>query len=174
MASGLSFRPRPIDVDKKVPIVRRDVELEEPEGISRSVPEMPTGMEAEDEEEAHIQEAIKQSLKAVPDRVSIPTPDIRIVPGYDEEKVDPFVVPFSYIRFYEKTMDEQDQEVEYDLDSDDRKFLKEITKKGVSLTEEHLESVIDRLEKESNRIVCLKQSNTVQGETYFMGSSVSF
>lgn len=155
MASGLSFRPRPIDVDKKVPIVRRDVELEEPEGISRSVPEMPTGMEAEDEEEAHIQEAIKQSLKAVPDKVSIPTPDIRIVPGYDEEKVPPFILPPGYVRYFDKTLDELDQEVEYDLDSEDRKFLKTMAKKGFELGENQLESIIDRFEKEAHRTVTL-------------------
>jgi hypothetical protein len=53
MISGLSFRPRPIDVNKTIPIIRKELEVEDPEltgVISRSLPLMPTGMEAEDEE----------------------------------------------------------------------------------------------------------------------------
>ena len=55
MMSGLSFRPRPIDVNRHIPIIRKEIEGEDVEltgVISRSLPLMPTGMEAEDEEGA--------------------------------------------------------------------------------------------------------------------------
>jgi hypothetical protein len=46
------FRPRPIDINKAIPIVRKEINPDElePGLISRGVPQMPTGMEAEDEE----------------------------------------------------------------------------------------------------------------------------
>jgi hypothetical protein len=55
MLRDLSFRPRPIDVNRPIPIFHNLPELEEREygasgTSSRSVPQMPTGMEAEEEE----------------------------------------------------------------------------------------------------------------------------
>lgn len=57
LMSNLSFRPRPIDVNRAIPIFT-DADAEELDdrdygsvsGLSRSVPQMPTGMEAEEEE----------------------------------------------------------------------------------------------------------------------------
>jgi hypothetical protein len=51
--SFLSFRPRAIDINKSLPILKRDPEEDELETsfalAARSVPQMPTGMDAEEE-----------------------------------------------------------------------------------------------------------------------------
>ncbi len=47
--SGLSFRPRPIDINKQMPIIREE-NVGEDIGVFRSVPKIATGMEPEDEE----------------------------------------------------------------------------------------------------------------------------
>ena len=54
----LGFRPRPIDVNKQMPIFRGEPpEDSDAAGYTavRGVPLMPTGMESDEEEEAHIQ-----------------------------------------------------------------------------------------------------------------------
>jgi len=157
MISGLSFRPRPIDVNKSLPIFRnQEYEIEDPEltgVISRSLPLMPTGMEAEDEEEAHIQEAIKQSLSGIqPEKIAIPTPKIIIVPGYDDApNPKPFVRPQAYIR-YNTTQDEYSQKIIYDLDSDDEKKIQQLNDDKDILSDNLFELVVDRCEKETSRI----------------------
>lgn len=50
--SGLPFRPRPIDVNKQIPIIRQDLEEVDADDIEFAesrLPQMPTGMEAEEE-----------------------------------------------------------------------------------------------------------------------------
>lgn len=65
--AGLGFRPRPIDVNKQMPIFRGDPPEHEATGYTavRGVPEMPTGMESEEEEEAHIQVSLCLHLWAL-------------------------------------------------------------------------------------------------------------
>lgn len=49
--SGLSFRPRPIDISKPIPIIRADsVDYEEIIKLAVTVPKIATGMDPEDEE----------------------------------------------------------------------------------------------------------------------------
>jgi len=47
--ANLSFRPRPLDVNKKIPIFRTEIEDAIDIGIGRSVPLLPTGMEEAEE-----------------------------------------------------------------------------------------------------------------------------
>jgi len=128
-------------------------EEEEPEpsgpAISRSLPLMPTVMEAEDEEESHIQEAIKQFVTE-PDRIAIPTPKIKIVSGYDDSpNPTPFVRPQAYICFRESSAEDWLEKVMYDLDEEDSKFLRKFNGSKKNLTENNLELIIDRCEKEA-------------------------
>eukprot|EP01114_Cavostelium_apophysatum_P001159 TRINITY_DN10990_c0_g1_i1.p1 TRINITY_DN10990_c0_g1~~TRINITY_DN10990_c0_g1_i1.p1 ORF type:complete len:471 (+),score=133.82 TRINITY_DN10990_c0_g1_i1:1427-2839(+) len=161
--SNLTFRPRPIDIHKQLPIVRKEldgteVDAEIQGGVRRSVPVMPTGMEREDEEEAHIAEAIKQSLEARPERVDIPTPVVIIVEGYDTApNPQPFVRPSTYLHYADKTPEEEDADIEYDAEPEDEVFLEQLnatlTKKGgTPLTEPKFEIIVDRLEKEAGRL----------------------
>lgn len=157
MINGLSFRPRPIDVNRSIPIIRKELDEEDIETtgvVARSLPMMPTGMEAEDEEEAHIQEAIKQSLGGIqPEKVAIPTPDIKIVAGYDEEVMTkPFLRPTAYIRYKELSHEEWLQKTEYDLDPEDAKFIRQTNANKKILSDNKFEKIIDRCEKEAARI----------------------
>lgn len=152
-----SFRPRPIDVHKSIPIFR-EYELDEKDVQSARLPQMATGMEAEEEEEAHIQEAIKRSLASLnaeceEDKVEIPTPTVRVVPGWDEEDVKPFVRPQSYIKHKDKAPDEVQELIEYDMDHIDEEFLATLNAGGKNLLPEaKFELMIDRLEKECERL----------------------
>jgi hypothetical protein len=47
--SGTSFRPRPLDVNRPIPVIRKEVEDDDMITISRSVPELPTGMDMAEE-----------------------------------------------------------------------------------------------------------------------------
>lgn len=47
--AGLSFRPRALDINKQIPIIRKDIEQDGFSSIARSVPEFGTGMEEEEE-----------------------------------------------------------------------------------------------------------------------------
>jgi hypothetical protein len=49
--ANLAFRPRPIDILKQLPIIRKDLEDEDDGGpVGRTIAQLPTGMEAEEEE----------------------------------------------------------------------------------------------------------------------------
>eukprot|EP01119_Soliformovum_irregulare_P002872 TRINITY_DN1312_c0_g2_i1.p1 TRINITY_DN1312_c0_g2~~TRINITY_DN1312_c0_g2_i1.p1 ORF type:complete len:423 (+),score=121.37 TRINITY_DN1312_c0_g2_i1:77-1345(+) len=147
--ANVSFRARPIDINKQLPIFKdavtgaEDVDFTP---ISRSLPQMPTGMDREDEEEAHIQEAIKQSLRgAAPEKVSIPTPRVKEV--RDEDDRPSYVPPISYIRYNPLTTDEWDVAIEYDADSDDEIFANQ----SLSLPTDRFEFLMDRFEKEASK-----------------------
>jgi enhancer of polycomb-like protein len=162
--ANLNFRPRPIDINRAIPIFT-DAEAEELDdrdytsvsGVSRGVPKMPTGMEAEDEEEAHIQEAIKRSLKQWESEgkeiVDIPTPKVKIVKDYDDDEkiIKPFIRPQVYIKWKDYTPDELDQTIEYDMDSEDENFLNQINANKKILSEAKFEYLIDRFEKETDK-----------------------
>ncbi|KAL6047693.1 putative High mobility group protein B3 [Balamuthia mandrillaris] len=146
--SGLTFRPRPIDITKLMPIVRADFSED---GVHRGVPQMPTGMDPEDEEEKHIQEAIERSLSTSQAKAEaeIPTPTVVTVESWFKEKVQPFHPPEAYIAYSAPQGEALDKCVEYDLEPDDYDFLNRYnsanTKKPMS--EETMEFIIDRLEK---------------------------
>ena len=61
MASKLNFRARTLDASKPLSIYHLEdlPELTDLNAISRSVPEMPSGMEKEEEAEKHLQEILE-------------------------------------------------------------------------------------------------------------------
>jgi hypothetical protein len=106
--SNLAFRPRPIDVNRPIPIIRHEIEDEESAGVSRSVPKMPTGMEHEDEEEIHIQNAIAASLVPSAETTVIPTPSVRLVESYFTTKhPETWSRPQAYVKYKGKLVHEQ-------------------------------------------------------------------
>lgn len=178
--SSLTFRPKPIDLYRSIPVLKGTSAIETC-GISRSVPQLPTGMEPEEEEEHHIQEAISTRNS----KTEIPTPEFQIVSV--PKRRTPFErVAGVYLRYLEKISDDLlEGPVEYDLEDEDVKFLefvnnssaekivrytsdlalklseqdlpKEMPKKNrtengyhkIHLTEDQLEWILDRLEKEA-------------------------
>ena len=72
------------------------------------------------------------------------------------ECTDCFRLPPNYIKFVEKTNEEMDEEVEYDMDEEDTLWLRLINEQRLQadpshheITQEDFEILMDRLEKES-------------------------
>ena len=81
-------------------------------------------------------------------------PEAQFVEIDDYEIDDAPPLPTSYYRFIEKTAEEQDEEVEYDMDEEDVAWLNIINEKRGSenlnkIHEDQFELLMDRLEKES-------------------------
>lgn len=161
--ANLAFRPRPIDVNRPLPIVRGElVEDESSAGyvVNRGVPELPSGMEPEEEEEAHISGAIQRRAvngeeeahghRPASTEPEIPVPGCRYVAAYEEEAHPvEFRRPESYLLYIEKTPEELDEQVEYDLDDEDLEFCSRREAVSLGLSAELLEFILDRCEKET-------------------------
>ena len=81
-------------------------------------------------------------------------PEAHFVEIDDYEIDDAPPLPSSYYRFIEKTAEEQDEEVEYDMDEEDVAWLNIINEKRTGeglnkIHEDQFELLMDRLEKES-------------------------
>lgn len=167
-----SFRPRPIDVDKPLLIVRDELKDEE----TRSMPALSTGMEQNEEnvkaffstiffffffaltyfkiiKESHIRKAIEEAQRKNTRLVAnIPTPIVKTVESYDRD-TELWSQPSSYIKVVPPVhplfRDSMIEQIEYDLDSDDERWIAtEINKNGIHLlSETEFELIIDTFEK---------------------------
>ncbi|KAG7303468.1 hypothetical protein JYU34_011987 [Plutella xylostella] len=86
--------------------------------------------------------------------VKLPEASFKLIEDYNERVSDAPPRPNAYIRFIEKSAEELDGEVEYDVDEEDTAWLglinKQRTKQGLQLVSvDTLELLMDRLEKES-------------------------
>jgi len=142
---GSSFRPRPLDIFKPLEVLHDDIEDEDSRNF-RSVPDMPTGMDAEEEKESHIKQAI---LAAFRTKIEIPIPTIKDVENYSKETPSTFRRPPQYIKYIDKTVEEFRAEVDYDMDDADEEFLAKLNKDKFLLSEDKFELMIDRMEKET-------------------------
>lgn len=86
--SKLSFRARQVDYTKSLPIYLNDEipDVQEYAAINRTVPQMPSGMEKEEETEHHLQRALsaQQVFGISSTDYAIPTPKVEI----DNKKYD--------------------------------------------------------------------------------------
>uniref|UniRef100_A0A1Y1KVA7 Enhancer of polycomb-like protein n=1 Tax=Photinus pyralis TaxID=7054 RepID=A0A1Y1KVA7_PHOPY len=146
--SKLSFRARALDASKPMPIFMAEElpDLPDYSAINRAVPQMPSGMEKEEECEHHLQRAICAGL-------IIPTPEVTAIS--DEEayqKLYPanYKQPRQLIHMQPFTM-EQDI-IDYDMDSDDERWLMSQTQR-LELTPLKFEEMMDKLEKSSGQTV---------------------
>ncbi|KAH1000864.1 enhancer of polycomb homolog 1 [Dendroctonus ponderosae] len=146
--SKLSFRARALDPSKPMPIYMAEElpDLPDFSAINRAVPQMPTGMQKEEECEHHLQRAICAGL-------IIPTPEVTDVPLKDfYDKVYPpnYKQPRQLIHMQPFTME---QEIpDYDMDSDDERWLQS-QKPRLELSHLKFEEMMDRLEKSSGQTV---------------------
>lgn len=149
--SKLSFRNRNPDPSKPMPVFKSgDIpDLPDFAQINRSVPQMPTGMEKEEECEHHLQRAIsaQQAFGRAVDHV-IPTPEVFPV---DEKQYDD-IYPPNYKR-PEKMIQVQLQSIEpeypeYDMDSEDEEWLRE-TGPVLKLSPTRFEEMIECFENAS-------------------------
>lgn len=86
--------------------------------------------------------------------VKLPEASFKLIPDYNERVCDAPPRPNAYIRFIEKSAEELDGEVEYDVDEEDTAWLALINKARTKIglppvTVDTLELLMDRLEKES-------------------------
>nr|CAB3242834.1 enhancer of polycomb homolog 1-like [Phallusia mammillata] len=170
--SKLSFRARALDATKPMPIYwKRELsDLQDYSVLNRAVPQMPSGMEKEEESEHHLQRAISaQQVYGDKKVMVIPVPEAEIsLECYNNLYRKTFRLPKHYIHNQAQALNsilEQDQP-DYDLDSDDEKWLKDSKKRtGLEIAPLQFEEMFDRLEKSSgNQLVTLQEAKLLLKE----------
>ncbi|EGI58322.1 Enhancer of polycomb-like protein 1 [Acromyrmex echinatior] len=146
--SKLSFRARALDASKPMPIYMAEElpDLPDYSAINRAVPQMPSGMEKEEECEHHLQRAICTGL-------IIPTPEVTdLADAETYNKIYPadYKLPRQLIHMQPFAM-EQDIP-DYDMDSEDEKWVA-LQSRKMELTPLQFEEMMDRLEKSSGQTV---------------------
>ncbi|ESQ35144.1 hypothetical protein EUTSA_v10007658mg [Eutrema salsugineum] len=140
--SRLSFRPRPLDIHKKLPILKsfKDFEDEDnPSSITRNSQLLRIAAVEVDNEVHHPQVPSKKLAS------EIPTPQFLVVDTYERDYSRTFNQPPSYLRARGARAELGDF-VEYDLDNEDDDWLSEFDKEKMVLSSEMLESIIFKLE----------------------------
>ncbi|XP_071447247.1 enhancer of polycomb homolog 1 isoform X2 [Hetaerina americana] len=150
--SKLSFRARALDAAKPMPIFMSEElpDLPDYSAINRAVPQMPSGMEKEEECEHHLQRAICAGL-------IIPTPevfDMADEEAYNRIYTADYKIPRQLIHMPPFAM-EQDIP-DYDMDSEDERWVNAQSKK-MEITAIKFEEMMDRLEKASGQTVVTLQ-----------------
>ncbi|XP_067632062.1 serine-rich adhesin for platelets [Eurosta solidaginis] len=145
--SKLSFRARALDPSKQMPIYLAEElpDLPEYSAINRAVPQMPSGMEKEEESEHHLQRAICTGL-------IIPTPEVFTTDqeAYDRMYPPNYKMPRQLIHMQPLGL-EQDVP-DYDMDSGDEVWISQQSRR-LDLTPLKFEQMMDRLEKSSGQMV---------------------
>ncbi|XP_039670618.1 enhancer of polycomb homolog 1-like [Perca fluviatilis] len=153
--SKLSFRARALDASKPLPVFRCEdlPDLHEYASINRAVPQMPTGMEKEEESEHHLQRAIsaQQVYGEKRDNMVIPVPEAESnITYYESLYPGEFKMPKQLIHIQPFSLDTE--QPDYDLDSEDDAFVNKLKKK-MEISFLQFEEMIDRLEKGSGQQV---------------------
>ncbi|XP_060236612.1 enhancer of polycomb homolog 1 isoform X3 [Meriones unguiculatus] len=151
--SKLSFRARALDASKPLPVFRCEdlPDLHEYASINRAVPQMPTGMEKEEESEHHLQRAIsaQQVYGEKRDNMVIPVPEAESnIAYYESVYPGEFRMPKQLIHLQAFSLDAE--QPDYDLDSEDEVFVNKLKKK-MDICPLQFEEMIDRLEKGSGQ-----------------------
>ncbi|KAL3635192.1 hypothetical protein CASFOL_019739 [Castilleja foliolosa] len=136
--SRLSFRPRPLDINKKLPIVKSVKDFEDDEGPTSTRNSQLLRFAAEADNE----------VQPVPGRKAaseIPTPEFVIVDTYERDYSRTFGQPTSYLRA-RGARAEIGEFVEYDLDNEDEDWLQDFNRERKTLVAEKLETIIFKLE----------------------------
>ncbi|XP_060761959.1 enhancer of polycomb homolog 1b isoform X1 [Neoarius graeffei] len=147
--SKLSFRTRALDAFKPLPVFRCEdlPDLHEYASINRAVPQMPTGMEKEEESEHHLQRAIsaQQVYGEKRDNMVIPVPKAESnITYYESLYPGDFKMPKQLIHIQSFSLDTE--QPDYDLDLEDEVFVTKLRKK-MEVGALQFEEMFDRLEK---------------------------
>uniref|UniRef100_A0A6Q2YX76 Enhancer of polycomb homolog n=1 Tax=Esox lucius TaxID=8010 RepID=A0A6Q2YX76_ESOLU len=150
--SKLSFRARALDASKPLPVFRCEdlPDLHEYASINRAVPQMPTGMEKEEESEHHLQRAMSaQSVYGEKHNMVIPVPEADgNIAYYESLYPGDFKMPKQLIHIQPFSLDTE--QPDYDLDTEDEAFVNKLKKK-MEITFLQFEEMVDRLEKGSGQ-----------------------
>uniref|UniRef100_A0A673X3H3 Enhancer of polycomb homolog n=1 Tax=Salmo trutta TaxID=8032 RepID=A0A673X3H3_SALTR len=130
--SKLSFRARALDAAKPLPIYRnKDLpDLNDCVSINRAVPQMPTGMEKEEESEHHLQRAISaQSVfREKKENMVIPVPEAESnITYYDRLYKGELRIPKQLFHIQPLGLD--NEQPDYDMDSEDEILLNRLNRK---------------------------------------------
>ncbi|KAH9507423.1 hypothetical protein Btru_058044 [Bulinus truncatus] len=164
--SKVSFRARALDASKPMPVYKayEIPDMKDFAQINRSVPQMPTGMEKEEETEHHLQRALSaQQVYGSSEALVIPIPEVQdISERYHILYPDTYKPSKQYVHIQAFSMD---QEIpDYDMDSDDDCWLNEQSKK-MEITPLKFEEMMDRLEKGSGQqVVTLQEAKLLLKE----------
>ncbi|CAM6082749.1 unnamed protein product [Calypogeia fissa] len=138
MSSRLTFRPRPLDIHKKLPIVKSVKDLDSDEGVSRTVQHNHIALDAENE-----------LVLSTPTRrgggAEIPTPNFEVVDSYERDYTRSFNQPPSYLRG-RGARNETAEYVEYDLDDEDEDWLQQLNAERRILAPERFEWMLYKME----------------------------
>ncbi|XP_023608188.1 enhancer of polycomb homolog 2 isoform X3 [Myotis lucifugus] len=118
--------------------------------INRAVPQMPTGMEKEEESEHHLQRAIsaQQVFREKKESMVIPVPEAESnVNYYNRLYKGEFKQPKQFIHIQPFNLD--NEQPDYDMDSEDETLLNRLNRK-MEIKPLQFEIMIDRLEKASS------------------------
>uniref|UniRef100_A0A3Q3LV06 Enhancer of polycomb homolog n=1 Tax=Mastacembelus armatus TaxID=205130 RepID=A0A3Q3LV06_9TELE len=165
--SKLSFRARALHASKPLPVFRCEdlPDLHECASINRAVPQMPTGMEKEEESERHLQQAMsaQQVYGEKRDAMVIPVPEAECnITHYESLYPGEFKMPKQLIHIEPFSLDTE--QPDYDLDSEDETFVNRL-KKEIEITALQFEEMIDRLEKGSGQqLVSLQEAKLLLNE----------
>jgi enhancer of polycomb-like protein len=130
--SRLSFRPRPLDIHKKLPIVKSARELEDDETTLALRAAPPVLRHSQPEPAADGEAHPTSSKKNVQE---IPTPQYDDVDTYERDYTRTFAQPTSYIRA-RGARAEIGEFVEYDLDNEDEDWLEDYNNERKNLNPE--------------------------------------
>jgi len=144
-----NFRPRPIDVFRKLPVVRsaKDLDDDDTSQLAKELAGAADPLDEDEKEELLLNEALAAVNEIKP--ANIPVPRVEDVELYDADNPHKCDRPQNYIRFQEKTPDEQDATVMYEIDTEDEEFVKTFGGEKKGLPEAKFEAIVDRLEKEA-------------------------
>ncbi|XP_059652173.1 uncharacterized protein LOC132299509 [Cornus florida] len=137
--SRLSFRPRPLDIHKKLPIVKSVKDFEDEETTTTSTRNsqiLRLAAEADNE----VQHIPTKKLAS-----EIPTPQFVVVGTYERDYSRTFSQPTSYLRG-RGARAEIGEFIEYDLDNEDEDWLQEFNNERKILQPEKLETILFKLE----------------------------
>ncbi|XP_072962903.1 uncharacterized protein [Typha angustifolia] len=139
--SRLSFRPRPLDIHKKLPIVKSIKEFEDDEAPSTGASTRNSQLQrlaVEADIEVHPAPPKKNSQE-------IPTPQFSVVDTYERDYSRTFAQPTSYLRG-RGARAEIGEFVEYDVDNEDEDWLEEFNHERKILPTEKFEILLFKLE----------------------------
>ncbi|XP_021819918.1 uncharacterized protein LOC110761683 [Prunus avium] len=139
--SRLSFRPRPLDIHKKLPIVKSVKDFEDDDTPTSTRNSQLLRLAADAAIETEVPQT-PTNKKLAPE---IPTPQFVVVDTYERDYSRTFAQPNSYLRA-RGARAELGEFVEYDLDNEDEDWLYEFNKEKNILAPDKLESIIFKLE----------------------------
>lgn len=155
-----SFRPRPIDLAKPLPIIKssKDLRNEDDVVVNRALPTIATGVDPAEEEEQHLKQAL---LASVLGEVDIPIPVChQVEPPKMPQRGGPFKrPPAAYIVFDRSDDDIEHATIDYDADFEDEAFVTKFNKdhplpektKQIPFNIGLMEKAMDVLEKAQGR-----------------------